>query len=221
MEKFLVFHTRYKDLQLGYFEGQNLVELYTLDSIKVSKCLLFTVNTLCDKFNLSLKDMSFLAAHTGPSPYTTLRVVLSTLNGIHYSTGTPLVGVNGLKSFLKHLETSSINVVLLNAFGNDLYYGISTSTLSAPFFGCKNVELLLHEIARDFQSTINFWGNGAVLYKDKIHQFLGTRAKIISIDGPTLSHDTEIVPIQFLGEDALYKWRNKETKQELFPVYLK
>jgi tRNA A37 threonylcarbamoyladenosine modification protein TsaB len=221
MEKFLVFHTRYKDVQIGYFEQQNLVELYALDSIKVSKCLLATVDNLFQKFDISLKNISFLAAHSGPAPYTTLRVVLATLNGINFSVQTPLVGVNGLDAFLKHLNNANTNIVLLNAFGHDLYYGISDQKISAPIFGCKNFDLLLNEIAHDVQGNINFFGNGATMYKDKIEQVFGSRALIGSKLELPNGYDTEIVPIQFVAQEALKKWHNKEIEQELFPVYLK
>lgn len=212
MEKFLVFHTRYKDVQIGYFEQQNLVGLYTLDNVKVSRCLLGTIDEIFQKFDLSIDDLSFLAAHLGPAPYTTLRVVLATLNGINFSLGTPLIGVNGLDAFLKHLDNRP-NVILLNAFGNDLYYGTSTTSSQLFTFGCKNAEILLNEIADNIDGEINFYGNGAIIYKDKVHQILGARAIV--------NDNAEIVPIEFLGQESLNKWRNKQIEQELFPLYLK
>ncbi|CAF1594216.1 unnamed protein product [Didymodactylos carnosus] len=144
---------------------QNLIELYTLDSIKVSKCLLITIETIFKKFDISLKDLSFLGAHIGPAPYTTLRVVLATLNGINFAAGTPLIGVNGLTAFLKYLDNTQTNIVLLNAFGNDLYYGISSVKNPSYTLGSENVDKLLHNIAQDISGDINFWGNGSILYK--------------------------------------------------------
>lgn len=219
MEKFLVFHTRYKDIQLGYFEDESLIEVYTIENIKVSKQLLLTVDMIFQKFNTSLNDLSFLAAHLGPAPYTTLRVVLATLNGINFSLGTPLIGVNGLEAFLKHLDNNYTNVVLLNAFANDLYYGISGTNPHIYSLGSKNAEVLLNEISCSILGKINFYGNGSKMYKDKIHEIFGSRA-IVEQTLPN-GYDAEIVPIQFLGVEALKKWHNKEIEQELFPVYLK
>lgn len=219
MEKFLALHTRYKDIQLGYFIQESLITVYTIESIKVSKNLLMTIDLIFKKFNMSLKDVSFLAGHLGPAPYTTLRVVLATLNGINFSVGTPLVGVNGLEALLKHLGNNCSNVILLNAFGHDLYYGISSNNPFMFSTGCKNVDLLLNEIACSIPGNINFYGNGAIMYKGKIQEILGSRAII-----PELlqnCYDPEIVPIEFIGQEALKKWRNKEIEQELFPVYLK
>jgi len=213
MEKFLVFHTRYKDVQIGYFELNNLIELYVLDTIKVSKCLLVTIETIFKKFDISLKNISFLAAHLGPAPYTTLRVVLATLNGINFSLGTPLIGVNGLIAFLKHLDNAETNIILLNAFGNDLYYGISSPNCPTYSFGCKNVNTLLKEIDEQITGNINFWGNGSIMYKNDIDQIFGCRA--------LMHFDAEIVPIEFLGKEALSKWYNKQSSQELLPIYLK
>jgi len=223
MERFLVFHTRYKDVQLGYFEDQNLIELHTIDSVKVSKSLLITIDAVFKKFDISLKDVSFFAAHSGPAPYTTLRVVLATLNGINFSVGTPLIGVNGLEAFLKNLGQDRPNVVLLNAFGNDLYYGISVPSSPQFIFGCKNGELLLNELAHDFPGTINFFGNGSIIYKDKIQQILGSNASIPAETDSVFSgySNAGIVPIEWVGQEALKKWHNKKIEQELFPVYLK
>lgn len=213
MEKFLIFHTRYKDVQVGYFEQQNLVEINTIDSIMANKCLLVTIDTLLKKFALSLKDFSFLGAHIGPAPYTTLRVILATLNSLNYSVGTPLVGVNGLTSFLNHLNKSVTNVILLNAFGHDLYYGISDIRYPEYNLGCKSFGILLNEIAHDIPGIINFFGNGSYMYKKEIEQIFGSRASINS--------DKQIVPIEFLGQEALKQWHNKKIESELFPIYLK
>ena len=89
MAVFLTIHARYNDVQMGIFRDGNLIELASDESKKVSKNFIVLLDHLLKNNKLSLSDLSFIAAHQGPAPFTTLRVTLASVMDLHLQQESP------------------------------------------------------------------------------------------------------------------------------------
>lgn len=213
MALFLAVHARYKDAQLGLFKGENLIELAADESKKISRNFIVLVDEMLKKNGLAFSDLTFIAAHQGPAPFTTLRVCITTVNGFAFATGIPLIGINGLQELVEsNKQKDGITVALLNAFGQEIYYGIDDPFNKSTTFGYAPAEIFIKELAQRYQTPLTFVGNGLELYGDAIKLSLGNRAHFLS---------TDIVSLETIARSALGKWQRDETHQQLMPIYLK
>lgn len=232
MVVFLTIHARYKDVQWGIFKNGTLIEAAADESKKVSKHFLIMLDNLLQKHELSLSDLSFIAAHRGPAPLTTLRVSLATINGISFAQGIPLVGVDGLEALLdEHSQPDRVTVALLNAFGHEVYYGID-DPLATPQtqriekieplhghshtqthrYGRAKAEDFITQLAQSYTGPLSLVGNGVDLYADLIEAHLGKQAH-------PLSHD--IASLEAIAHKGLTQWQQGKTEQEIVPLHLK
>lgn len=213
---FLSMQSTYQDVEVALFHDQNLLEHTRITKTKSSADLMPAILNLLQKHALSFAALSFIAVNQGPGPFTTLRVVIATANGISFATKLPLVGVDGLDAILKEQfsQEHPITVALLNAFNNDAYFGIDTGT--AQEIGSSNIDQFLSTlISRYPEQRIRFIGNGVSLFKPKIEQLFGTRA-LIAQPIP------EYCSLNMISTLALDKWKQREGLQnQLLPLYLK
>lgn len=215
MALFLTVHARYKDVQWGLFDEDKLLVSAADESKKVSKQFIDLLHKMLKKRKLSLSDLSFIAVHQGPAPFTTLRVCLSTVNGIGFATGLPLIGVNGLDALLDEYTKSSqtkITIALLNAFGNDVYYAVFDPTTNIRSLGYAPGEKFLLTLKEQYTQPLTFLGNACSIYQNSITEFFGAQAHILPVD---------MVSLERIAHTALNKWKNNDTEQQIMPIYLK
>ncbi len=213
MALFLAVHARYKDVQLGLFKDESLIDVACDESKKISRNFIGLLDRMLKKHTLTLSSLAFIAAHQGPAPFTTLRVCLTTINGLAFATQIPLVGVNGLEELVKHHKRpDGVTIVLLNAFSKEVYYGIDDPFNRDILFGYAPAESLITEVALRYQSDVYFAGNGIELYDTALKDALGDRAHFLSRD---------IVSLETIAQSSLEKWKHQETHSQLMPIYLK
>ena len=216
MSIFLTIHTRYTDVQLALFKNTDLIDWTFDESKRISKNFIPLMKELFKRNKLSLQDLAFIAAHQGPAPFTTLRVSLASVNGLAFATHLPLVGINGLETFLEEYHHKQFTTIaLLNAFCQDVYYGIYDSQTKVTSINYGAAEAVIKELAETYQENVFFIGNGVELYKPTIEQHFGTRAHIPELL-PT------IASLHSIGTAAYKKWQEKtDIAQQLMPLYLK
>ncbi len=197
----------------------NSIDKRTIDKKKASGEFIPLADQLLAAHNLRIQDLPFIAVNQGPGPFTTLRVVIASVNGLSFGTHIPLIGVDALKAM--HTEWQDHNypvtIILFNAFSRDVYVAIEQPGKSL-YTGCNTIDGCLQEIATIMQKNsarVRFIGNGATLYRDKIMQVLGDRAYI-----PDPNPD--YCSIETIGTVALKQWQQNMTgTQQLMPLYLK
>ncbi len=215
MALFLTVHARYHDVQWGLFNGSQRIVSTANESKKISKHFIETLDRMLKKSNLSLSDLSFIAVHQGPAPFTTLRVCLSTVNGISYASGLPLVGVNGLEALLDEQIVPGdqrITVALLNAFSQDVYYALYDPKSCIRSLGYAHAEKFLMLLKEQYQEPLTFLGNACPLYEKSIESLFGPQAILKSVD---------MVSLEQIAQSALAKWENQEISNQIMPIYLK
>lgn len=213
---FLALQNTYDQVQLGLFSFEgNLVAECFIDKQDASKDLIPVLAQFLSDHKKRLSDLPCIIVNQGPGPFTTLRVVISTVNGLSFATGIPLIGVDALETSRRawHDATYPITAIMFNAFAFDVYTIIEKQS-TVIFKGYKNIDQLLDMLQKE-PGIIRCMGNGATMYQEKIKSVLGNRA-IIPDQNP---HYCSLETIARQGY-AQWKAGNKGVTQ-LLPLYLK
>lgn len=216
MAHFLVLASNYETVKIALFEEERIVAADSLSKQAASKDIVVCLDRLLAQRQIKLTDLDFCAMNQGPGPFTTLRTVIATANGISFATKLPLVGVNELESLLKEYRDEHYprTVVLLNAFNQDAYYSYWAE--NRIISDCANIDLLLQKVKNIYPSeSVRFIGNGAALYRQKINDCFGDKAFIPD----PLPESSSVEQIAHL---ALEKWQTESTRcTQIQPLYLK
>jgi tRNA threonylcarbamoyladenosine biosynthesis protein TsaB len=209
---YLIVQSTYEAVEIALVKGLSCSAPIVIGKHESSAQLIPHIQQLLFDNQTELTDLSFIGVNQGPGPFTTLRVVLATVNGLNFATGIPLVGVDGLHAMLaKHSDKDGITVALFNGFGGDAYFGINTyGTITT---GWKNVEQLLYELQAQ-QKPITFVGSGVQLFEQQIRAIVGTHAHIPD----PLPRAPDIATV---GHLALTQFHAGLRSEQLQPLYLK
>jgi len=217
MTKFISIQNTYQILELGLFDNTALIDIRFTKNRQASREFIPLLQDLFKHNNQSLQELSCIVVNQGPGPFSTLRVVLASVNGISFSTNIPLIGIDGLDSFIMQYSNFlyPYTVVLLNAFNYDVYFALQQP--GQPIIkGYKKIDQLLYELAKTIpRQSIRFLGNATKLYQDRICEQFNNRAHIPS----PLPSSCSIEQIARMG---LQKWKKQEgITSQLLPLYLK
>jgi tRNA threonylcarbamoyl adenosine modification protein YeaZ len=152
-------HT-YDTFEIALFADNICIEKVQEDKRHTSKLLIPLLEKLLSKHAIPFAELSFCAVNCGPGPFSTLRSIIATVNGLHCATNIPLISIDGLEAtFLEFRDLQYENtVVLLNAFNDESYYLIACGDKIIST-GYKKTELLKQEIAEQFPANIHIIDN--------------------------------------------------------------
>lgn len=213
---YITLQNNYEEIEIALYFNEQLLNKKTIHKNEASKTLLITIDSLLNSYNLIINDLNFIGVNKGPGPFTTLRVVIATVNALNFAIKIPLIGIDGLDAFISEYEDSSwpVTIVLLNAFNNDVYYVIKNS--NQKLTGWKNINELLEDLKNQISNQkIKFLGNGANLFETQIKEIFADNVYIPQPNPQTCS-------IEEIAKIALTKYLNKEDLQDqIIPLYLK
>lgn len=212
---FISIQSTYDAVELALFNDSTFIDSRSISKLHASKLLILTLEELLATHQQTISNIQFIATNQGPGPFTTLRVVIASVNGLSFATQIPLIGIDGLDAFVQEYQNPSYpkTVILLNAFNFDVYFAIQNKVLIK---GYKNIDLLLSELQKQFpQDTLRFLGNATELYRHKIQDQFGPLAFIPDLLPLTCS-------VKQIGLMGLQYWQQQEgLSQQLLPLYLK
>ncbi len=142
-----------------------------------SERLLSEIKHVLNRTSLKINDIDFFALAIGPGSFTGLRVGLSTIKGLAFSTGKKIVTVPTLEAFAWNVPYSKyLACPLLDARKREVYAAIfrwSGDNLIREFNEqALKIDILLDKIN---EPTI-FLGEGALIYRTNILNKLGEKA---------------------------------------------
>lgn len=145
-----------------------ITDTLTIDKHDSNKQLLSTINTLLQKHNITIHNLSHIGVTIGPGPYTSLRIAITTVNGLAYATHIKLVAIDGLIALLEEYHRQGTTIALCNAFNQELFYGIyqHEKPLAIGYDALESLRLKLTSM--QLTKPITIVGNGVILYKDII-----------------------------------------------------
>lgn len=211
---YLVCQATYEAVELALGNNADCSPSIILSKHEASAQLIPALNTLLANSHLRFEDLAFIAANQGPGPFTTLRVVLATVNGLSFASKIPLIGIDGLQVMMAENHVQNIiTVSLFNAFGQDAYFGIDDQATRKT--GWKNINVLLNELQDTCQNSLRFIGSGALFFENEIQKAFGAKA-IVPLPLP-------LAPtVKTLGAHALAHYKiNQNISHQLLPLYLK
>ena len=220
---FIALYGSYKSVELRlYCNGKHLDTLQEKEK-RTSSILIPLIDNLLQKNNISLKSLDFIALDIGPGSFTSLRVIISTMNGVAHASKIPLVGIDGLKALAqttmqKHSPFDGQLVCLLNAYNKEVYHTqyrvFESDYTSIASTSYTKAEAFLQRLSEEnHDGQIIFTGNGSMLHQELIKElFAEQQYKIVDI--PHASAES----IATLG---IKKFECHEILQEVQPLYLK
>lgn len=226
-EWFLGIQGSYKRLELALFKSHECVDILTDVDTHASSLIIPYIKTILDRNKIKLEEISFLAVDNGPGAFTSLRVVVSTVNALAFSTGIKLIGVDGLDAVaeetytLSSKTTNHLIVALLNAYNNDVYHAVykvvNDQLQLCDTKGYKKVDLFLDELLKKFPCEhFLFTGNGVSLLdvsRTPVSQTQVSKIKQVIV---------EVASAKQIGLMGLRNWKlGKNIVSELQPIYLK
>ena len=218
MTHFISIQNTYDFLELALFTDDTCIKTVQEDKKNASKRAIPLLGSLLQDHKLTLTDLSFIGVNYGPGPFTTLRVIIATVNGLSFATKLPLIGIDGLQALLAQSADANYpeTIALLNAFNKDVYFGIQLAHWTGQTRGYANIETFLKTLS-DYQpsNTLRFIGNASSLYKDEITAALSEKQIIIDDGYPTCS-------VEQVGHLAYEQWQQKtDLSYKLSAHYLK
>jgi len=98
MAYFLGLQNTYDSVELGLFsEKPHLIDAHSLPKTQASSELILALAQFLQKHQLHFAQLPFIVVNQGPGPFTTLRTVIATANGLSFASAIPLIGVDALE----------------------------------------------------------------------------------------------------------------------------
>ncbi len=204
---YLAIQSSYTDVQMGLFKNNILLGSCTIDKFQASKECVTTLQNLLKEHTANLEQLSYIVVNKGPAPFTTLRVVIATVNGLALARPIPLVGVDAFQAYRYQYQDKNA-LILFNAFGNDLYYHFPDGQQ-----GAASLDTIVQKI-KQLDQPMNIVGNGARIHKTKLLEKVGTSIRIPE-SAPYCSLDA-------LAHVGFNQWQKQPTQcRQILPLYLK
>jgi tRNA threonylcarbamoyladenosine biosynthesis protein TsaB len=150
-----------------------------------SERLMTTIDYALKQSGYMIYDMDFFAVATGPGSFTGLRIGLSTVKGLSYATGKPIVPVPTLEALARNFPFCRYPVcTMLDARKKEVYVAL---------FEWKDEGLvrLISEMSAKVSNVLErikehdkvvFTGDGAILYRDEIIKHISAKAVFASAE---------------------------------------
>jgi tRNA threonylcarbamoyladenosine biosynthesis protein TsaB len=218
MNFLLCIHTTYNKVDCALAHNKEILVESSITKEQASAQLIPTIDALLSVRQLQLSDITHLIVNQGPAPFTTLRTIIATANGIAFANKIPLVGVDGLEAFMAEYSCiyAEPTVALLNAFNKAVYYDTIAQSNRRHIKGYATIEACLDMMKKMFNNQIiHFIGNGSMLYHSEIRSVFGNQA-----------HFQEPLPLtasieQILKTGIQQIQNNQGITQCIEPLYLK
>lgn len=205
MPYFITIQYPYQYLTVTLSCDQTILTSQTISKFQAMSGLIPALKNILKEYNLQLSDIACIGINTGPGPFNTLRSIIATANALAFAQHIPLVACNGLELLLENSPDKN-TVVMLDAFGNDVYFGIQAT----QEYGYDSIEHVLSKIENLDQHHLIFIGNGAVKHKDMILKYL---------THGIIQEDILFASPQNLIDATIAKFAENKTEREIFPLY--
>lgn len=150
-----------------------------------SERLMTCTDQILKQSNLTMADIDFFALSIGPGSFTGLRIGLSTVKGLSYATGKPVVTVPTLEALALNFPYCKYPVcTMLDARKNEVYAALfrwdGDGFRRLLHESALTVSKLADTIMQHIDDKVVFTGEGTLLYREMISEYLGERAIIAS-----------------------------------------
>lgn len=147
------------------FIGEVRLDVSTAHAERVMDSIIW----LLKSSNVSIAEIDAFAVSIGPGSFTGLRIGLSTIKGIAFSTKKPIVPVPTLDAMARRLPFSSCDICpMLDARKNEVYTALYRWEKNACVKLIPETAAEPGDFLRRIKGPTIFMGDGAIKYKDVI-----------------------------------------------------
>jgi tRNA threonylcarbamoyladenosine biosynthesis protein TsaB len=191
-----------------------------------SERLMTVIDHALAQSELTLGEIDVFAVAIGPGSFTGLRIGLSTVKGLSYSTGKPVVAVPTLEAFAWNFPHCEHPVCLmLDARKGEVYAAVFRWEGSGFHREIEDTSISPEDLLNRLPWTTLFAGEGALLYQDMIRSIMKDKAVMAPPAGMVPSPANvamlgllkaargefvgaaEAVPLYIRRSEAEVKWR--------------
>lgn len=147
-----------------------------------SERLMTTIDYALKQASITLSDIDVFAVAIGPGSFTGLRIGLSTVKGLSYATGKPIVSVPTLEAFAWNFPYSRYPVcTMLDARKKEVYTALfewkdEGFVRLIDERSARPEEFMRYTLHPTPYDKFIFAGDGVLLYKTKIMEIMGEKA---------------------------------------------
>lgn len=195
-----------------------LVSEYTLNvEATHSERLLPTIDRMLRDAGLGLEVLAGIAVSIGPGSFTGLRIGLSTVKGLAYATGLPVVGVPTLEALAWSVPFAGCQVCpVLDARKQEVYAALFRYRNSALERIMEDAALPPEVLCGKIRRPTLFLGDGLGAYGDLFRRLLGERMLV----PPLASRGSRPACVAELGRQRLLRGE-RDPADSLVPRYLR
>lgn len=207
---------------VALLDGDTVVGEQRLNiAVTHSERLLAAVDHLLGAADWRVADLALLAVAVGPGSFTGLRIGVSTMKGLAFATGAPLVGVPTLDAMAWSLPYAVWPVCpVLDAKKGEVYAAVYRTDRGRVerLSECRVLDpaTLAEELAAEGQGPVIFAGDGVATYAAVFQRVLGSRARF----APPGQRLPSAVPVAELGREAFARGEVADPAS-LVPLYVR
>lgn len=213
----LALASTYQGIQVALFQHDSCLIMKDMEKQQASKQIIIALGDMLQEYNLTMHDITFCVVKRGPSPFTTLRTTLATVQGLQAATNVAIVGIDGLHALVyAYYQPATTLLVVQNAFGGDVYYALAQSTkqIQTGYYSLEQLLLWLATISSS--QPLHIIGNALPLYEHQIRHAVAHLTTIFSAQ--IIDH----CPIIKLWELGYTQWKAGAIEDgPIMPLYLK
>jgi tRNA threonylcarbamoyladenosine biosynthesis protein TsaB len=148
-----------------------------------SERLMAVIDRTLSQSELEMNDIDAFAVAMGPGSFTGLRIGLSTVKGLSFSTGRPVVAVPTLDAFAWNFPYCRYPVCLMfDARKSEVYAAVFQWGKEEFEKVVGDVSIRPEDLLGKLRGEVLFAGEGALLYRDMIAEVIGERAHMAPPD---------------------------------------
>src|SRR5207249_3941560 len=98
MHKYIAIQQADQVIEIALFNGEKCIDMISDDKQQTSKFFLSMLEQLLSRNALILANIAFCAVNCGPGPFSTIRSILASVNGLQCATGISLISIDGLEA---------------------------------------------------------------------------------------------------------------------------
>lgn len=212
--RYLVLSGSYSYLSGALYEGTISRASFFVSPVRASAQLVPLLrDEIFTPLNLTIAECDFIAVDAGPGAFTSLRVVLATVNGLAFAAKVPVVALDGMAALSAALApyraTGTSTAVLLNAYNQEVYYDLQP----LRSVGYAALSIVLAKLQALPGDKVVIAGNCIPLYAAELSAALGGRLESVAVVYP---------PLAQLAIQSLERW--DPTASPVYaaqPLYLK
>jgi tRNA threonylcarbamoyladenosine biosynthesis protein TsaB len=148
-----------------------------------SERLMTAISQVLSQSGIDLSRIDAFAVASGPGSFTGLRIGLSTVKGLSYATGKPIVTVPTLEAFAWNFPYCMHPVCLmLDARRGEVYSALFRWQDERFIREIEEVSIAPENLLSMMNGDVLFAGEGVLVYRDNIEKAMGRRAWIAPAD---------------------------------------